>query len=203
MSGGYDDGYSRCPCFWGSTPGSLVQYLSDELGDLAGLMVLDLGCGEGKNAAYLTKLGCLVRAIDVSSLALKNARAAWAGVPRTAWELADVRGLSFPTEKYDIGLAYGLLHCLSSADEINTTVRRLQNATRPRGYNIIVALNNRFQDLGPHPNLDPCLQSHAYYLALYSSWEIIQASDSDLIESHPNNLIEHRHSLTRILARKP
>jgi hypothetical protein len=25
LNGGYDDGYSRCPCFWGKSAGSLVQ----------------------------------------------------------------------------------------------------------------------------------------------------------------------------------
>jgi predicted nicotinamide N-methyase len=50
IDGGYDDGYSACPCFWGSSPGSLVRALLDNNPLLAGRAVLDLGCGEGKNA---------------------------------------------------------------------------------------------------------------------------------------------------------
>ena len=41
------------------------------------LRVLDLGCGEGKNAAFLASRGALVEAIDSSELALANARSAW------------------------------------------------------------------------------------------------------------------------------
>jgi 2-polyprenyl-3-methyl-5-hydroxy-6-metoxy-1,4-benzoquinol methylase len=203
VNGGYDDGYRACPCFWGTTPGSLVESLVSELGDLSELTVLDVGCGEGKNAAYLAKLGCRVHASDISELALENAKKAWGGMSNITWEIADVRDVSFGTNEYDIVLAYGLLHCMQNAGQIDDTVRRLQVATRPAGFNVVCALNDRFQQLDAHPGLEPCLMGHEHYIALYSSWELIRASDSDLIESHPHNLIEHRHSLTRILARKP
>ncbi len=48
MSGGYDDGYRECPCFWGDEPGSLVRVLCDHIGPVRGFAVLDAGCGEGK-----------------------------------------------------------------------------------------------------------------------------------------------------------
>jgi SAM-dependent methyltransferase len=203
VNGGYDDGYRGCPCFWGTTPGSLVQYLTDEVENVAEFTVLDVGCGEGKNASYLSKLGCHVRAIDISELALGNAAKAWGSVPNIAWEVADVRDLHFSPGAYGVILAYGLLHCLQNLEEIDDTVKKLQVATRSGGYNIICALNDRFQQLEAHPGLEPCLVGHEHYLGLYSSWQVLRATDSDLKESHPHNLIEHRHSLTRILARKP
>jgi 2-polyprenyl-3-methyl-5-hydroxy-6-metoxy-1,4-benzoquinol methylase len=202
VNGGYDDGYAACPCFWGTTPGSFVESLVRVAGNLTNLTVLDAGCGEGKNAAYLAKLGCQVRAIDISELALRNARKSWDGLSHVSWEAADVRNLCFGTSEYDIVLAYGLLHCLNNVREIDDTVGKLQNATRPSGYNVLCALNHRFQQLDAHPGLVPCLVQHQHYLRLYSSWQLIRASDSDLVESHPHNLVEHRHSLTRILARK-
>lgn len=202
MNGGYDDGYRACNCFWGTTPGKLVKSLVAEVGDVTDLTVLDVGCGEGKNAAYLSKLGCRVRAIDISKHAMENARKAWGGAGNISWEVADVRDLNFGTGEYDVVVAYGLLHCMRNAVQIHEVVRKLQIATRPTGYNLICALNDRFQQLDAHPGLRPCLIGHEHYLALYSSWELIYNTDADLIESHPHNLIEHRHSLTRILARK-
>jgi SAM-dependent methyltransferase len=173
-----------------------------EIGNLKNLRVLDVGCGEGKNAAYLSKLGCRVRAVDVSALALANAKSAWNGECDVLWEIADVRDLRLGQNEYDIVIAYGLLHCLPNAREITDTVSRIQEATCPGGYNVLCAFNLRFQELEAHPGLNPCLVQHEDYLALYSSWQRILATDTDLIESHPHNLIEHRHSLTRIFARK-
>ena len=53
--GGYDDGYRNCPCFWGTEPGSLrksccaIHVVSVSRAS----PMLDAGCGEGKNAAFL------------------------------------------------------------------------------------------------------------------------------------------------------
>jgi 2-polyprenyl-3-methyl-5-hydroxy-6-metoxy-1,4-benzoquinol methylase len=62
-NGGYDDGYSRCACFWGRSPGSLVQRFIAKV-PCKGLRVIDLGCGEGKNAYALAHAGALVTAVD-------------------------------------------------------------------------------------------------------------------------------------------
>jgi hypothetical protein len=72
MSGGYDDGYRRCPCFWGKTPGKLVSALADIVPSFHGLRILDAGCGEGKNAVFFAQRGAFVRAIDVSALAARG-----------------------------------------------------------------------------------------------------------------------------------
>ena len=69
MNGGYDAGYIACPCFWGRSPGSLVRLLDKYIVDFSGMEVLDAGCGEGKNAAFLSQRGARVRAIDVSEAA--------------------------------------------------------------------------------------------------------------------------------------
>src|SRR5690242_3361911 len=91
--GGYDEGYRACPCFWGTTPGSLVLELAETV-PLAGSSVLDLGCGEGKNAAWLAERGCSVRAVDVSQLAIANARQAFRGAD-VDWVVDDVTAHSW------------------------------------------------------------------------------------------------------------
>jgi len=92
MNGGYDDGYRRSPCFWGTTPGSLVRLLADLVPSFEGFQILDAGCGEGKNAIFFAQRGAAVKAIDVSSLAFQNAYAAWDLDKRQlcSWELGDV-----------------------------------------------------------------------------------------------------------------
>lgn len=202
MDGGYDIGYKSCACFWGREPGSIVKHLVHHIGNVTELCVLDAGCGEGKNAIYLAERGALVRAIDVSELALSNAQRAWKDTEKVKWEQADIRSTPLQDEAYDIVIAYGLTHCLLSEQEIESTVTRLQRATRVGGYNVFCSFNIRSQDLAAHPGLAPCLVPHEFFLSLYSQWSILVATDADLIEVHPHNDIKHTHSLTRILAQK-
>jgi hypothetical protein len=37
---------------------------------------------------------------------------------------------------------------------------------------------------------------------MFRAWDMIEASDTDLHEAHPNNNIPHTHSMTRIIVRK-
>ena len=112
MNGGYEAGYLACPCFWGRDPGRLVRHLSKYLADFRNIIVLDAGCGEGKNAAFLAKQGAHVRAVDVSEAAIRNGISAFdvrEGAIR--WEIGDIRTIDLGGEEYDVVIAYGLLHC--------------------------------------------------------------------------------------------
>lgn len=202
MKGGYDEGYEACPCFWGREPGSLVKLLRARVLSLSGLNVLDAGCGEGKNAAYLARCGARVRAVDISGPAIANAERAWGDTGGIIWEVADIRNVEVPLATYDVVLAYGLLHCLPGEQEVRDVAAKLQAATKTDGYNVVCAFNSRHQELTAHPGFQPCLLDHIFYAQLYASWEIIELSDSDLIESHPHNNIVHTHSLTRLVARR-
>jgi tellurite methyltransferase len=202
MNGGYDDGYQRCPCFWGDEPGSLVKELCDLIGSVRGCAVLDAGCGEGKNAAFLAAGGAVIDAVDISVFAIENGRRHFGDHPNIEWQLGDIREIELSNNRYDVVVAYGLLHCLSSASEVREVIGRLQRATRSFGYNVICAFNDRRQELHAHPGFSPTLLSHADYMAVYASWEMLKESDSDLTERHPHNNVEHTHSMTRILARK-
>ncbi len=202
MNGGYDDGYKKCECFWGRSPGSLLVRLIDLVPNLQDLSVLDVGCGEGKNAAFLAQHGAFVRAVDVSPYAIDHAQKTWRGMTGITWELGDAMSVEMGDESFDIVIAYGILHCLGTPGEVATLIRRLQHATRSGGWLIVCAFNARHQDLRAHPDFHPCLLDHTNYLDFFRGWAVEYASDSDLHETHPHNQIPHTHSMTRILARK-
>ncbi len=92
-AGGYDEGYSRCPCFWGKEPSTLVIRLLNKLPNELDLNVLDAGCGEGKNSIAFASRGAKVIGIDCSSLAISNAKKAWPKA-EVRWVEADVRTYS-------------------------------------------------------------------------------------------------------------
>src|SRR5438128_703063 len=127
--GGYDAGYCACPCFWGRNPASLVLQLELAIPSFSGLSVLDVGCGEGKNAAYLAQKGAIVTAIDLSPNAIRTARREWAEVSAVDWHCGDVREFDFGSSRFDVVIAYGLYHCLASDGEIVELHSRLTRAT--------------------------------------------------------------------------
>jgi tellurite methyltransferase len=202
MNGGYDSGYKSCPCFWGRDPGKLVRHLANIIPNVNGLRVLDAGCGEGKNAAFLAACGGIVSAFDISEIAISHANNLWSRSLAIDWKVADISNFKFGENEYDIIVAYGLFHCLRDPQVVRGIVRLLQRATKPSGYHAIAVLNSRSQDLRAHPELNPCLLDHKDYIGLYQDWVLIIAEDVDLTETHPHNQIQHTHSLTRLLARK-
>jgi SAM-dependent methyltransferase len=206
VNGGYDAGYNTCPCFWGRMPGSLVVSLAERLGrQVDGSSVLDIGCGEGKNAAYLSQRGAKVRAVEISEAAMRNAANEWSALQGIAWERGDARTIPLEDASYDIVLAYGLFHCLRNRDEVLLVIDRLKKATRSGGYHVVCVFNSRYQDrlAEAHSGFEPCLLEHSDYLSAYRSWDLVYELDSNLTETHPNNGVEHTHSLSRLIAQRP
>ena len=202
MIGGYDEGYEKCSCFWGTEPGSFVKLITQYETSFADRKLLDAGCGEGKNAVFFARLGAIVDAVDVSADAIRNGRRIWKQEAKVRWIIADIRHLKLP-QKYDVAIAYGLLHCLADRSEVLAAISALQAATVRGGYNILCAFNNRYQQLAKaHPGFHPCLLDHRDYLSQYASWNVIAQYDADLTERHPHNNIDHTHSLSRLLAKR-
>ena len=201
MSGGYDDGYRRSPCFWGKEPGSLVRALLSECPNLSNTKVLDLGCGEGKNAFALANAGAEVVAVECSEAALRNGMAQLSH-PNIQWVHSDANSYLSSAKDFDIVVMYGLLHCLSDAANIESCIRLAKQRTRAGGQHIVVAFNDGPHDLSAHPELSPTLVSHEHYLRQYADCEIVRSEDAIIRETHPHNGIEHFHSISRIWARR-
>lgn len=201
--GGYDEGYAACEHFWAPQPGSLVRRVFSN-GDPSGLLVLDAGCGDGKNALWLASRGARVAALDVSELAIRRAVAA-DDQGLVTWCVADAMALPVSAEvRFDVTIAYGLLHCMPDPQSIGDVLGQLQELTRPGGLQFMVAFNSRDQDLAlAHPGFRPTLLSHDEYLAMYSAWRVVEATDELLHETHPHNGVPHHHSMTRVIAKKP
>jgi tellurite methyltransferase len=200
-NGGYDDGYKSVACFWGKNPGSLVaSYLKADVFQ-NGRYAVDLGCGEGKNAAALASYGYCVDAVDCSSFALTNGQSIFTS-SSIRWHKADARLFPLDPERYDLVVCYGLYHCFQHAVDIARTIDRTKKSTKRGGYHLLCVFNDRSQDLSAHPGFLPTLLDHRWYVNRYSDWEIISHTDTDLFETHPHNGIPHHHSLTRLIARR-
>lgn len=200
--GGYDKGYKKCPCFWGTSPSSLVLKLDEFISDYKSLKVLDLGCGEGKNSIYLAGKGCEVEAYDISDYAIKNFYAICPSDLNIRIKQADVLKLNLEPDKYDIIIAYGLFHCFKSRADIIKMINSALISLKKNGFFVVCAFNSRQHDLSAHPGFNPVLLPHSEYLDEFKFHKILFESDQDLFETHPNNHIPHSHSMSRILILK-
>jgi 2-polyprenyl-3-methyl-5-hydroxy-6-metoxy-1,4-benzoquinol methylase len=112
----------------------VIEFCFRLLGDLRGRSLLDVGCGEGQNAALFARLGATVTGIDVSPAALEVARqrAEANGVAdRVRFVCAPVETAEFPAGSFDVVWGEGILHHL--LDELDLVLAQLARWTRPDG----------------------------------------------------------------------
>ena len=111
MAYDYDKLYATTPDALGAPTDVFVSFF-ENLADPS-LSILDLGCGQGRDALFLGRLGHPVHGVDLSEHGVADIlRVAVAeGLPITAEE-ADLCGYT-PTQKFDILLSDRTLHMLS------------------------------------------------------------------------------------------
>lgn len=131
----YDQYYKEGPDALGPPTKRLVDFLTQHLPKDAS--VLDVGCGQGRDAVWLARAGHPVTGIDPSSVGIAQLRdiAAKQSLPITA-HVADLE--SFPlTETYDCVLFDRTLHMLDKADRI-AGFKRLLSALNPAGSVVVL-----------------------------------------------------------------
>ena len=105
-------------------------------GDPAQAVALDLGCGEGRDTAYLSAAGMHVVARDIAPTGMSKMTALLArrGISpeRIDAQVQDVRAFAYPAATYDIALAANVYQFLRP-DEVPTHIRGLQASTKPGG----------------------------------------------------------------------
>jgi SAM-dependent methyltransferase len=121
-----------------------VEFLT-RLGLRAGQRVLDVGCGPGRHAVALAKVGLQVTGVDVSrrflDLAAERARAE--GVAAAFFEV-DARQMPFDDE-FDavISICQGGFGLMGKDDPL--VLRRIAEAARPGGLVVVTAFSAYFE----------------------------------------------------------
>jgi len=134
----YDERYAGEGFYWGKKPSSLCDRVIELVGrqQRGRLKLIDLGCGEGRNAVAFARYGFDVVGLDVSEPGLEKTRrhAAEAGVDvRTVH--ADVLTCELD-ETYDVVFSTGTLHYLPR--EIREErFAHFKRATAPNGLHAV------------------------------------------------------------------
>jgi tellurite methyltransferase len=166
--------------------------------------VLDLGCGEGRNAFYLATRGCRVTAVDRSAAGIDKLRelADRVGVPLQGM-VADLNDYTVEGT-WDLIMAHGVIDYLD-----NRTWRALlcevKGATAPGGINAYTCM--LFTDRYPAPpEFGAAGFKHSVapgeLRAFYDDWDLVRHDRYVKWDQHPGIPI-HCHPVDKVVARRP
>ena len=162
--------------------------------------VLDLGCGDGRNALYAASLGYDVTAIDISESGIsKLIKLAAEKKLDIKASVQDMRNFT-SKDAFDAIISHGCLHLLFRNEWIDV-LNNIKAATAPDGFNIVVVFTN---EIPPSPDMEPFtkgLFKEGELFDYYKDWTIHHKSSHTFEDDHDGS-IHHIHAVNRIIAQK-
>ena len=194
----YEDRYRKDDYFWGIQPSAMCLQVLEALPPTRPLKLLEIGCGEGKDAVFFARCGYDVTAFDVTQAGLEKTRrlADRARVPVRTFRanLWDYR----LDETYDILFSSGVLHYIlpKLRDEIMEDYRFHVNGGGLVAFQAFVAK--------PFIAPPPEIEEHAYLwksgqlFGYFHDWRIMHCSEN--VFDCASSGVPHQHADNRMLA---
>ncbi len=197
----YDEIYCGQSYYWTTRPSSTCLEVLKRMPPERPLRLLDIGCGEGRNAVFFARNGYEVHAFDISQRGIEKTKrlAEQAGVQVHVFR-SDLNGLRL-AEPFDILFSTGTLHCTHPSIRAEL-MANLKEFTTDSGVNVFsVFVQKPF--IAPAPDADP--NAHPWrsgeLLTHYHDWRIEWCTEE--IFDCTSGGVPHQHAVSRMLARKP
>ncbi|WP_426441240.1 class I SAM-dependent methyltransferase [Bradyrhizobium genosp. P] len=200
----WDSGYADddVSCMGGPSP----EIFEITLALRANSVIVELGCGEGRNALYLAEFGHQVIASDISEAAIsKLNRLAGALDVKITSGVAPVEEFQ-PPAYLDVFIAQCVLHFTERA-VWKPLVTVLMDRTRPGGFHCFTNTLDRADHPIPKESL-ACGHKKSFSrgelegIYTKAGWEILRSDHYIKWDSHPGIPI-HSHCIEKVVARKP
>jgi tellurite methyltransferase len=196
----YDAAYRKPGYYWGTLPSKICFRILELMPPTRPLRLLDIGCGEGRNAVFFARNGYHITAFDLSQAGVDKTRrlAEKAGVEVRVFRanLLDFR----LEEPFDILYASGVLHYIPPElrDEILGNYRAYTNSNGLNALNVFV--RKPFIPRAPdaedtaYPWISGELFTH------YHDWKLEYCTEE--IFDCTSSGVPHQHAIDRMIARK-
>lgn len=185
-------------------PTPIVKRVGERLDPSTRRMILDVGCGLGKNALYLAGLGHAVFGIDSDEKNIDQATASsrQLGLTNCHFEAADVRRKPLSDVKFDIVICTDVLNYMPKTDSI-AVLTAMQRATKQGGLNVVSGYLVKPETVRNPRNRDRCLRpGELQRTYAQANWEVL-----DYQERYENPQYrgdkEHISSKAEIIAQRP
>jgi len=196
----YDEKYGQESFYWTVRPSAICFDVLKHLPPDRPLKLLDIGCGEGRNAVFFARNGYEVHAFDLSPAGVEKTRrlAAAAGVRVHAFE-ADLNAFRLQ-EPFDVLFSTGTLH--SSHPSIRQELFDNYKAyTIEGGLNVFsVFVHKPFIARAPDADANAHPWRSGELFTLYHDWKIEWCTEE--IFDCMSSGVPHQHAMNRLIARK-
>jgi tellurite methyltransferase len=200
MTNPYDDRYRAPGYYWGTLPSRSCYRVLELLPPDRPLRLLDIGCGEGRNAIFFARNGYQVTAFDASPIGVEKTRqmAAAANTQIEAF-VADINTFRLEAP-YDVLFSTGVLQYIPPQDR-QALFANYRAHTSANGLNAFsVFVEKPF--IAPAPDAEAT--AHPWIsgeiMTYYCDWRIEHIEES-IFACHSSG-IAHQHAVNRIVARK-
>ncbi|UCD17637.1 MAG: class I SAM-dependent methyltransferase [Candidatus Zixiibacteriota bacterium] len=198
----YDKRYAGRESYWGHKPSVLCEKVLEFMPPAVSrkMTLLDLGCGEGRNAIYFATQGFKVTGLDLSQPGLqKTARLALdAGVVIETIH-ADIVDYHLH-DNYDVIFSTGTLHYLPP-EVRQVRFDEYKDCTAPDGINAFsVLVDKPFLEKAPDAEETAFLFSSGELMSYYRDRKILYSVE-EIFDCRSGG-VPHRHAVNRIVTRK-
>jgi len=196
----YEEEYKTPEYYWGVVPSKICLRILDLLPPSAHLKLLDIGCGEGKDAVFFARNGYDVTAFDISDAGIEKTKrlADNVGVQVKVFK-ADILDFRLDTS-FDILFSSGVLHYIKPQlrEEIFSNYKQF---TKSNGLHVLnVFVNKPFIHPAPEKEPTSCKWISGEIFTHYHDW-LIQESSEVIFDCNSSG-IPHQHAMNKIIAQK-
>ncbi len=192
--------YKNEEYFWSTVPNAVSYRLLQQFPPRDYNTVLELGCGEGRDAVFFGANHYNVTAIDKVSEGIEKAiHLARVNEVHANFICADLRSFTSKTH-YDLIYGFRILHYLQPSER-QAQISRYQEMTRIGGIHAFtVCVDKGFIPLPPDHEEETVLFRSGELFGYYSDWELLYINE-EIVDCHSSG-IPHRHAVDTVIARK-
>ncbi len=196
----YDERYGMEDYYWGITPNSLCYEVMKLRPPVQPVKVLDIGCGEGKDAVFLARNGYIVTAFDLSETGIeKGKRLADRCNTYVDFFKADIIDFR-ATEMYDIVFSSGVFHFIQPEirEELISNLKEHTNKNGIHAMNVFV--EKPFVKVPPDKDSNRFPWKSGELFTHYHDWKLHKMEE--IIFDCNSGGIPHQHCMDVMIAEK-